>query len=86
MNIDGCSFLFNEAGRSGGAIYCELINNVSIKASAFARSKKTDNNCSIQARGAAIMVVFLDEGERDFHLEDCFFGGNEVLGTECLGL
>jgi predicted outer membrane repeat protein len=90
MNIDGCSFLFNEAGRSGGAIYCELIKNVSIKASAFVRNTKTDTNCSIQASGGAIMVWYLDEGDRGFELEDCFFGGNKVLNslsiTECQSL
>jgi hypothetical protein len=97
LNVDGCSFLFNEAGRSGGAVHCEFIKTVTIKSSAFIGNVKTDDNCSIQDRGGAVMVWNLNVSDGytimgvltfvgDFIFEDCFFHGNKVISPDCLGM
>jgi predicted outer membrane repeat protein len=85
LNVDGCSFLFNEAGSSGGAIHCEFIKPVLIKSSAFVGNVKTDDDCDIGAGGGAIMVWNLNV-IGSFTFEDCFFYGNKIIDPSCVGI
>jgi hypothetical protein len=82
---ESCSFLFNEGRRSGGAIACEFYGELNFIDCVFVKNVKSNNDCTYNAKGGAIMLWSIKEGMKKIFFKDCLFYENNVI-TECEGV
>jgi hypothetical protein len=85
LKCEKCSFLFNQAKRSGGAITCEFHGILTFSDCVFVQSLVTDSDCT-KHKGGAIMLWYWNEGPREMKFENCLFYENFMKGSRCSGL
>jgi hypothetical protein len=85
LKCENCSFLFNQAGMSGGAIACEFYGRLTFSDCVFVQNVVTDSDCGAQGKGGAIMLWYLGVGPREMKFENCLFYENLLNAWDCLG-
>jgi predicted outer membrane repeat protein len=86
LKCEKCSFLFNQAGKSGGAIACEFYGTLTFSDCVFVQNLVTDSDCGAQGKGGAIMLWYWYEGPTEMKFENCLFYENLLNASNCLGL